>query len=286
MGGLYKYSSKKKTAKPKPLFGVIVATTKPKKKDTKKEEPSKEQITAQHNKTYNDLHKQCETIENEVKLKETKHHAIQQLPLTDGGGKSKAVGGEMGGGRGDSTPNNIHLAAMKGNFSEVRWMLHIGYQVDALDQNGYTPLMYASQENQLETAILLITYGSNVNHQSRHGFNSLMFASWQGHAEMIALLIKNKANVKAKTFSSNDTALHFAALAGYPKACLLLRKAGAQSSVKNKKKKTPMDNSKAHANQMQASMTGRKYKGNEFERSNKFNAMSQVQEEYMKFMMA
>ena len=47
-----------------------------------------------------------------------------------------------------------------------------------------------------------------------------------------------------------------------------------------------MDNSKAHADQMQASMTGRKYKGIEFERSNKFNAMSQVQEEYMKFMMA
>lgn len=278
MGGLYKYSAIKLATKSS-------ATTKSKtksKKDSKKE-PTKKQILIRRNKTYNELYKDCETIENEVKMKETKYHAIQQTPLTK---ESEVVGGGRMGRNGGMAQNNIHRDAMEGNLCQVRWMLHIGFQVDALDESGYTPLMYACQSNQLETAILLIASGTNVNHQSRHGFTPLMFASWQGHAEMIALLIKHKANVKAKTFSNNDTALHFAALAGYPKACLLLRKAGAQSNVKNKKKKTPMDNSKTHADQMQASMTGRKHADIQFELSNKFNTLSNVQEEYMKFMMA
>lgn len=272
MGGFYKYYTIKTTTKPK--------------KDTKKE-LTKKQIAAKRNTTYNKLHKECETIENEVKMKETRH-VIQQtlVQKLDSDNKSETVGGRMDGSGGGSTSNNIHQAAMEGSLCIIRWMLDKGFQADALDQNGYTPLIYACQNNQLETAFLLVTCGSNVNHQSIHGFTPLMFASWQGHTEIIALLIQHKADVKAKTFTNNDTALHFTALAGYPKACLLLRKAGARTNAKNKNKKTPMDNIKTHADQMQASMTGRKLKEIQFEQSKRFNTISKVQEEYMKFMMA
>lgn len=236
-------------------------------KSVEKKEPTKAQLIAQREKTYTDLNKKCVLIEEGVEEVEKKQQQSQLLV--------HKIANEV---------DNIHDAASAGDANAIRRILRNGFQVDGLDSHGNTPLIYACQTNQLEAAILLIGNNANVNHQSKYGFTPLMFASWQGHTELVALLIKHHADVKGRTFKNKDTALHFAALAGFSKACLLLRKAGADARAKNAKKKTPMDNIKTQTNEMHVALTGRKKREIQFEHSRRFNTISKVQEEFLKYM--
>ena len=101
----------------------------------------------------------------------------------------------------DQTP--LHLAAKGGFVEVVRSLLDAGARVDAVDQFGYTALMYAAGEgsegSDHERVIsLLLEAGASINHHTNDGYTALLWAAAFGRVEATGLLLKSGADIEAK----------------------------------------------------------------------------------------
>ena len=61
--------------------------------------------------------------------------------------------------------------------------------VNALDANGCTPLMIATQYNQLVTVLFLIKNGADMTVKDTNGDTALHWAAYKGHNELCGLLL-------------------------------------------------------------------------------------------------
>ncbi|MDC0065847.1 ankyrin repeat domain-containing protein [Verrucomicrobia bacterium] len=102
---------------------------------------------------------------------------------------------------------SIHMAAIAGHIEAVKQHLAAGTDVNAKNDNGWTPLHYAA-------------YG--------------------GHKEIAELLIDNNADVSAKD-QSRTTPLHYVVAGGHKKAAELLIGKGADMNAKTDDGDTPLD---------------------------------------------
>ena len=85
-------------------------------------------------------------------------------------------------------------AAKEGKALEVQRLLDAGADVNAKNNDGWTPLLYATQDNNTGVACLLIRKGADVN--ARIGGNTAMsFASANGNTEVIELLLSKSADI-------------------------------------------------------------------------------------------
>ena len=101
-------------------------------------------------------------------------------------------------GCGESVPDiSIHEAANKGNIEVVKQHLADGADVNAENEDGWTPLLHAAGYGHKEIAELLIDKGADVNAiiVSGHlkGQTSLDFASVLKSTELANLLRKHGA---------------------------------------------------------------------------------------------
>jgi len=109
----------------------------------------------------------------------------------------------------------IHEAAANGDLAGV------GADVNAKEEDGWTPLHYAVYEGYKEIAELLIAKGADVNAKEEDGWTPLHDAATKEIAE---LLIDNGADVNAKD-GTGSTALDTAEEA----TANLLRKHGGKT---------------------------------------------------------
>lgn len=72
----------------------------------------------------------------------------------------------LGGGPKKSTP--LHEAARHGNLYALHRLLNRGAEIDKGDVSGYTPLMRAIEETQVDAVEALIAAKANVNAKARH----------------------------------------------------------------------------------------------------------------------
>jgi uncharacterized protein len=74
--------------------------------------------------------------------------------------------------------------------AEARRLLAEGYDPNARDKSGWTPLHFAAQGNAVDLAECLLTGGAAVDTRDEHGNTPLSTAVFnsRGHGEMIALL--------------------------------------------------------------------------------------------------
>ena len=103
---------------------------------------------------------------------------------------------------------DIHEAAFDGNIEAVKQHLAAGTDVNAKDDNGWTPLLLAVEESHKEIAELLILKGANVNAKNQNEVTPLHWAAARGHKEIVELLIAKGADVNAKS-DDGTTPLHF-----------------------------------------------------------------------------
>lgn len=87
-------------------------------------------------------------------------------------------------------------------------------QVNTVDSNNMTPLLWAAGYGQNLTVELLLRLGSNPNHKSRDGKTALMLASNKGYLHVVKTLIRGGANVN-DTDVTGSTALMYAAYQDY-----------------------------------------------------------------------
>ena len=94
-------------------------------------------------------------------------------------------------GCGPSAPDiSIHSAAGKGNIAAVKQHIAAGTDVDAKDNRGITPLLWATYDGHKEVAELLITKGADVNAKDVNDETPLNWAEEGKHKEITDLLRK------------------------------------------------------------------------------------------------
>jgi len=117
-----------------------------------------------------------------------------------------------------------------GNHEEVKKLIDAGADVNAEDQEGWSPVFVAavwgSQDKQVKILELLHEKGADLNVKTSHylsmgsyggvsrGLTPLLAAIDEYHLEIAMKLIEAGADVKEKS-SSGWTALHYAAYRGY-----------------------------------------------------------------------
>jgi ankyrin repeat protein len=151
---------------------------------------------------------------------------------------------------GEDVNQALRLAALKGEYSKIKGLVARGAQVNAKDQDDWTPLMFAASKGHVETVKALLQNGAKVDirpdlgetyrvNTALSGFSALMHASAGGHREVVKLLLENKANVNA-TGRDLWTPLLIALKNGQFEIAKILIESGADVNAKTKSGTTPL----------------------------------------------
>lgn len=127
---------------------------------------------------------------------------------------------------------NAHrsMAAMHGSVQAER-----AAQVEdlnAVDDFGYTLLLFAARDGDMKTVRFLLENNASVDVSNGYGATALHFAASWGQRDVARVLLKHGASVNA-TDSSGKTPLLRAAANGDAKLVRLLLKYGADASIRD-----------------------------------------------------
>lgn len=125
-------------------------------------------------------------------------------------------------------------AANSGNIDVVKFLLHLGANVNISNNNGWTPLHGAAICGNMEIVQLLLNRGANVNVQDSRGRTPLYWAAQNGHIGIVQLLLQAGANVNNTRDQCNGcTPLHVAMYGGRIEIVQMLLQAGAIIEIQN-----------------------------------------------------
>jgi ankyrin repeat protein len=106
----------------------------------------------------------------------------------------------------------LHFAAFCSKADIIKLLIEKGADINARDNNNFTPLYYARDA---DTAELLIKSGAKVNICDGNGYTPIHHAVNKGSKAVIKILVENGADANIANPTSN-TAAGFAELDGYP----------------------------------------------------------------------
>lgn len=106
-------------------------------------------------------------------------------------------------------------------------LIESGEDVNALDENGFTPLTLASRMCMPKTSELLIEAGADVNKIDKFSLPPLYHALVENCAILTKILIDSGANVKWVDIESGRNFLHYASVLGADTEVIDLIYAGA-----------------------------------------------------------
>ncbi|KAM3919856.1 ankyrin repeat domain-containing protein 27 isoform 2-T2 [Leptodactylus fuscus] len=136
----------------------------------------------------------------------------------------------------------LHIAAICGQSKFIDLLISKGAVVNATDYHGSTPLHLACQKGQQKIALLLLHYKASRDIQDNNGNTPLHLACTYGHEDCVKALVYYDVNSCRMDCGNEkgDTALHIAARWGYQGIIEVLLQNGADTSVLNKRKETPL----------------------------------------------
>lgn len=98
----------------------------------------------------------------------------------------------------------LHLASGSGVVDVCEELIRHSANLEARDNQGWTPLMFCAQEGRLDCLELLLKNGADVNAADFAGRNSLMQAARCGFPEIAIRLLEAGANVHAASGWANS----------------------------------------------------------------------------------
>ena len=122
----------------------------------------------------------------------------------------------------DDNSTALMWASFNGHTAVAAYLLEQGANVDVKDANGRTALMYASSGPYPATVGLLLRNGADANVQgTAEGFTALMMAASEGQLDVARVLLLNGAKVDPID-KDGDTAKKFARDNGHTEMLKLL----------------------------------------------------------------
>jgi len=110
--------------------------------------------------------------------------------------------------------NTIHQAALEGRTELVKKLLTEGLDVNTIDEDGRSPLMYAAFNGHYEIMKLLIDKGALTNACDSNGRTALMMAASGPYPAAVKLLLDHQADPNLIDKEEHFTALMYAAAEG------------------------------------------------------------------------
>ena len=110
--------------------------------------------------------------------------------------------------------SDLFNAVKDGNLEKIKNVTGRGADVNSIDSEGWTPLLYAASLNRPDILEFLIQSGADPEYQSEgKKLSALMISAEKGFLDIAEILIS--VNPKYQTDSEGRNALHFAAAAGH-----------------------------------------------------------------------
>jgi cyclase len=123
----------------------------------------------------------------------------------------------------------LHWASRGVHIDVLEYLVENGADVNATDSDKVTPLHDLSYRGDVKAMEILIENGADVEAQDSSGMVPLMYASYAGHEEAAAALVREGANVMARD-DAGGTAVDIAADQGNEKLTRFLLSNGAELS--------------------------------------------------------
>jgi len=120
-----------------------------------------------------------------------------------------------------------------------------GANINEKYYNGYTALMFASENGHIEAVKYLLRNGANLNEKDNYDYTALILASREGHIEVVKSLLQNGADPMIRTdqnhsrnwFFRKMTALEMAREKKQKGNRLIVRKCGKDLVSRYKKQR-------------------------------------------------
>ena len=132
----------------------------------------------------------------------------------------------------------LWVAAAKGHFDVVRFLIEQNAEVDGRTSSNSTPLRAAAFNGHLNIVRCLVENGADVN--ARNNFNStpLMLTCHNGHLDVASYLVKHGANINIQD-NAGHSCLHYASKRGHVQLVCELLALGAKQT-QNLNRLTPL----------------------------------------------
>ena len=131
------------------------------------------------------------------------------------------------------------LATQHNNLQALELLLNEGAILDILAYNGDAILHRAAYHNSVESLKFLLELGAEVNARNSREETPLYLAAQKGHQEITEQLLAHEAEINIQD-SKRSTPLHWAALYGHQQVVKQLLKKGANVNAQDKDGRTPL----------------------------------------------
>ena len=123
----------------------------------------------------------------------------------------------------------LWVAAAKGHFDVVRFLIEQNAEVDGRTSSNSTPLRAAAFDGYLDIVRCLVENGADVNARNHYNNTPLMIACCEGHLDVASYLIKHGANINLQD-NDGRSCLHQASKRGHVQLVCMLLASGARQA--------------------------------------------------------
>lgn len=132
-------------------------------------------------------------------------------------------------------------ASYTGDLNMIEELIDEGMDVNAVDENGKTALMWTSQGGFYEAVNYLVLKGANVNLRNGFGRTILTIAAWSGNLDVLELLINEGTDLNVQCATKGMTTLMEATWMGNLDVIKFLLSKGADINITDNTGRTVVD---------------------------------------------
>ena len=131
----------------------------------------------------------------------------------------------------------MDLSDFEWNIMRIEWAIESKNDLDSLDKNGDSALLYECRMGNLKIVKMLLEHGANPQTSNMEGNTPLHISSRRGYASIVQLLLEYGADESIQN-EHGETALMYAAYSGDLRSVKALIEAGANPDVRSNRKET------------------------------------------------
>ena len=126
----------------------------------------------------------------------------------------------------------LHWACIRAHWDVARYLIAQGHSLNVQGGDGGSPLNWAAHHDNVDIIKLMIEKGAKLNVQNQWGMTELHTAIWRGNIHVVEDLLNRGSDPMIKT-KEGWTAMHYAFRSGHDNVIDLLKKRGVSMKVQD-----------------------------------------------------